>query len=259
VLNRWYSRAPADFARIYNRAMLQDLSVSKVRNQYEHHVRLHGPDAFSVYKAVISVPFDDPQNVYGPIRNMIEATALKLGIKLYRLGEELTSPSGKARRAKSAKTRKLYKSLVRRTSQEEQANAIRTRMMEALLVLAPPLGSVALKVNGDFEASEYLVDTEDDFNLAVQRTMPTSPIADTEPKLGFRVWSPKTSRTKLTDDGFISEAFLIWRGPFPKPFDPQCSNGKLAIDLLCNLHFSMNAGGASACKETQLRCQQYTF
>jgi hypothetical protein len=212
-----------------------------------------------VYKAVFSVPFDDPEDVYGAIRNIIEVMARKLDIKLYRLEEESTSPSGKARKAKSAKTRKLYKILVRKASQEERANAIRSQTIEAFPVMAPPLGSVALRVDGEFEASEYLVDTEDDFNLATQRTMPTSPIAGTEAKLGFRVWSPKTSRTKLTDDGFVSEAFSIWRGPFPKPFDPQCSNGKLAIDLLCNLHFSMNAGGASACKETQLRYQQYTF
>lgn len=163
--------------------------MSRVRDQFESHIRLHGPKAFIVYKAVFSIPFHDPEELYRPQRDLIEDTAMELDIELYRLQEEVTSPSGRAKTAKCAKTRKLYRSLVRRASREEQFLADRAPALEESPTPSPSIGSgIALNNNTSFEDVEYLVDAEDELEptpLAVGRPAATS---NASAQLAFRVF-----------------------------------------------------------------------
>ena len=134
VLWRWFRRDIPGFAKVFNAAFGLSLSTSKIRDQYESYLRLHGPEAFLVYKGVMAVPFEDSEGVYDEIRRNIAATAFSLDIDIQKLEEETVSPLGRARNAKSRKTRMLYKSLVRRASQEEKARAVQMPTIDKVSV-----------------------------------------------------------------------------------------------------------------------------
>lgn len=163
--------------------------MSRVRDQLESYVRLHGPKAFIVYGAVFSIPFHDPEGSYKPQRDLIENTARELDIELYRLQEEVASPSGRAKTAKCAKTRKLYRSLVKRASRKEQFSAVRVPILEESPAPSPSIGGgIALNNNTSFEDVEYLVDAEDALEpipLALGRPAATS---NASAQLAFRVF-----------------------------------------------------------------------
>ncbi|KAH8726812.1 hypothetical protein GQ44DRAFT_612716 [Phaeosphaeriaceae sp. PMI808] len=97
---------------------------------------------------------------------------------------------------------------------------------------------------------EYFSDTEDypsegRTSKAFYQNLVSSSSVDSSPKLGFRVWSPHTSKTTFTEeDGFKSQMFTLWKGKLPPPFQLE-GQGKQAIDILLNIHFCMS-GGASA-------------
>ncbi|KAF1942174.1 hypothetical protein EJ02DRAFT_422411 [Clathrospora elynae] len=111
VLWRHYTRHTANFAENFNAAFCLELSMSKIRDQFEDYIRLHGAKAFPMYHEVfVAVTFEDPHGVYDEMRNMIELTAQDLGIELHRLDGEAMSPSGQAAKAKSMLTRNNYKS-----------------------------------------------------------------------------------------------------------------------------------------------------
>jgi hypothetical protein len=197
--------------------------MSKIRDQFENYLRLYGPDAFPVYKAVFSIPFDDPQDVYGWVRDVIEATAEKLGIEVHRLEQEVTSPAGRARRAKSVITRRLYKRLVRRASQERLAITHPKAVAQNPSPEVQILGQMALRTNVRLDAEEYLTDAEDFFKPITPPTKPSPPASTDAPKLGFRVWDAQSKTTFSPDHGFVSEAFRIWKGPYPQPSAPPAS------------------------------------
>jgi hypothetical protein len=238
---RWYERAPSDFARIYNHAFGQDLSMTKIRDQFENYLRLHGGLAFPVYKAIYAVPFDDPADVYGNVRQNIEATAQSLDIDLRRRQEEATSPSGGARRAKSQKTRRLYKSLVRRASQEERSKAVQMQPVEPVMPRRPSLGRTTLVTDTESDMIERFSDTEDSSAPDVKLPERKDPSEDVMPKLGFRVWD-EDSKTKFTERGFESAAHLLWRGDPIPPFNADTQLGKAALNLFTNIHLSMSGG-----------------
>jgi hypothetical protein len=193
------------------------------------------------------VPFDDPENKHELLRNIIDANAEHLGIKLERLTEEVRSPSGGAAKAKSQSTRKLYKSLVKKASQEAKAKAVQLPAVEKLSIQVQSLGGVTLSTGDDFDTSELLADMEDDTSLSVPSTPSSTVPPYADPRLAFRVWDAN-SRVRFTEEhGFVSEAHGLWRGPYLPPFDPETEQGQKAIAFLTNLHLSMS-GGASACK-----------
>ncbi|KAH7073382.1 hypothetical protein FB567DRAFT_633216 [Paraphoma chrysanthemicola] len=249
VLNRWFCRCPITFAQIYNVRFGQDLKIAKVRNQFENYMRLHGEKAFPVFRAVFSVPFDDPDNIYNETRRDIETIAKHLDIDLQLLKEEVPSPTGLAQKAKSIKTRKLYRQLVRKASREGKAPAVQSPRVDTVRSTLPTMGSMTIGASN--ETAEILCDTEDSSQLRpmkdVELVETTSTNSITEPTLGFRVWSTTSSRTRFTEqDGFISEAFAsVWKGELPPPFSRE-GEGAQAIKLLTNWHLSMSGGGASA-------------
>jgi hypothetical protein len=242
---RWFVRAPTDFARIYNHVFGQELAMSKVRDQFENYLRLHGPDAFVVYRSVFGVPFNDPESVYGKVRNVINVAALELDIDIHRLVEEEPLPSGRARKAKSLKTRRLHKILVER-ARREATMTVQLAAVEDCHAYLPVLDRMTLNTSGKPEVEEFLTDTED-MQPPSRPAATHRPNLPETPALGFRVWDNTNSKSKFCEEqGFVSQAFSIWKGPYPQPFSSESDDGKLAISLLCNLHFSMISGGASA-------------
>tara|TARA_R110002003_G_scaffold645_9_gene21013 strand:- start:10405 stop:10995 length:591 start_codon:yes stop_codon:yes gene_type:complete len=188
---------------------------------------------------------------------MIEATAKDLDIDLERLEEEARSPSGRGRKAKSAKkvhstlsqlvqiansnrTRKIHRQLVRKASREEKAQAVQRPLTGNGSIIPPLLGGVTLGTTVEFDTSELLCNVEDCTSPEVQPlghvvdVAPTIP-SNTDATLGWRVWDA-SSRTKFTEEGgckwlrprssqrltatVTSEAFVIWRGPFPVSHEP---------------------------------------
>jgi hypothetical protein len=140
---------------------------------------------------------------------------------------------------------------VRKASREEKAQVVQRPLVANASILPPLLGGVTLGTTAEFDASELLCNVEVCTNPEVQpmehlvHVAPTSFPPNTEATLGFRVWDV-CSRTIYTEEGgFTSEAFVIWRGPFPPPFTPV-GEGEQAIKLLTSWHLSMSAGGASA-------------
>jgi hypothetical protein len=177
-----------------------------------------------VYKHVYSVPFDDPEGKYEALRSITETTAASLGIELCRLAEEVKSPSGKARTAKSPKTRRLYRSLVRRAFEEERFAAAQVFPVPAQkqpLVSRSILGGVTLSTDEEFEASEILVET-------AENPSPCSPLSERlycdrtgRQNLAFRVWDADKCHWTAFDecDGFVSGKMTLHQArPFPEPF-----------------------------------------
>jgi hypothetical protein len=246
VIWRWYARAPSEFTSIWNHIFGQDLSMSKVRAQFESFIRLFGPEAFPVYRAVFSVPFNDPLETYSKHRELVETTAMELDIELHRLSAELTSPSGRAKTAKCTKTRKLYRSLVKKASREERARSAQAPIVEYSPIPVLVFGGVALTTDVEFQTSEYLVDSEDSFELTTPATGRT--FCTGTPQLAFRVFD-LCSGTSYTDGHFIAGVFAGVAtkpgGRLPPPFDPETDEGRRAIRVTCSSHFN-NRGGPSA-------------
>jgi hypothetical protein len=225
--------------------------------RFENYLRLHGPKAFVVYKAVFSIPFNDPRGEYAPIREVIENAARRFGIRLHRLQEEHVFISGEARKAKSPKTRRLYRQLVRRASQEMRVGAMYTPTPAPaptptrIPISIPLLGNVALTTDADFEQSEHLVDVEEQLN---PRKMSTG---SCQPTLAFRVWDSNSRANHSLQNGFVSEAFQMWKGSFPDPFQPDGA-GKQALTILMNIHLSMKGGSSAFVSTTTSLLQALT-
>jgi hypothetical protein len=195
VLNRFYAREPRSFAQIFNKFFGSDLPMHKIRNRFDSYLRLFGPNAFMTYRAVfLSVPFADPEDKYGAIRRTIERTASCLGIILQRLKEEILSPSvGKGRTARSPKTRKTYRALVRKASREAKAGPVQMPEVPQSPTTVPRLGGYAVATDIDSDSSEDIVDLETP--SVCRKSFETMFDGhDTLPKLAFRVWD-KVSKT----------------------------------------------------------------
>jgi hypothetical protein len=173
-----------------------------------------------VFKGVFSRAFAHPSQRYSTLQNTIERTALSVKIDIYRLIKEVFSPLGTARTAKSPKTRKLYRALVRKALEERSSPAqILLATQPSLPIAIPILGSLAVTTDVDTDTSEYLVDIEtpsphDNPETAMYNAY------NVPPKLGFRIWDVN-SKAKLTERGFVGEVFgKIWRGPVIAPPNP---------------------------------------
>jgi hypothetical protein len=164
------------------------------------------------------------------------------------LQEEHVFPSGEARTARSPKTRKLYRQLVRKAAQEMRVEATHnppTPTPTRVPITIPLLGNIALTTDAKSEQSEYLVDADVEEHQSPGTHAPMKkPMKFGEPTLAFRVWDSDSRAKFSTQNGFVSEAFQMWKGPFPEPFQPDRA-GKQALTILMNIHLSMK-GGSSA-------------
>jgi hypothetical protein len=125
-----------------------------------------------------------------------------------------------------------------------------------LPLLIPLLGKVALTMDADFEQSEYLVDVEEQLSPLIQgpRRMSTE---TRQPTLAFRVWDSNSRAKHSLQNGFVSEAFQMWKGPFPEPFQPDGA-GKQALTILMNIHLSMEGGSSTFISTTTSLLQAFT-
>ncbi|KAL6151255.1 hypothetical protein ACJBU6_10243 [Exserohilum turcicum] len=253
VLYRWYNNAdPSTIPKVFNAVTGLSLRLSVVRYQFESHILLYGGRAFPEFARVMSVPFDDPEGRYDEIRGIIEDTAAEPGINLPRRETEVHFTSGTARYAKSPRTRRTYRALVRKATQQEKEKARIARMSQ--LVELPAcrqpasipyrLGRIDISMHPDQMDKETWSDVED--SPSSSPLAPITPGTRTPPavrNIAFRVWDAN-SRTAFTEEsGFVSQAFTIWRNEYPPPFSPD-GQGRQALMIFTNLHLSLT-GGAS--------------
>jgi hypothetical protein len=188
----------------------------------------------------MSSPFV-PQEKYAAVLKAIESAGREIGIRVQRLQDEYVFPSGEARTARSPKTRRLYRSLVRRASQDRTIGAMYTQMQTEPPAKIPALGNIAMTTDAKFEESEHITDAEDHQDPHDDELEKMSTDA---PRISFRVWDSNSRTSFSLTDGFISEAFKTWRGKLPEPFQPEGA-GKQALRILLNTHLSMFSGGSS--------------
>ncbi|KAH7405833.1 hypothetical protein DE146DRAFT_424561 [Phaeosphaeria sp. MPI-PUGE-AT-0046c] len=235
---RWYQRNLRDFARVFNEHFGLSLKQRQITTRFESHLRLYGPRAFKVYRSVFAVPFDDPQDTYRGVRRRIESIASENLIPLCRLEVEQVSPSGRARMAKSRSTRRIYRSFVKKASEEERLVPAR----DDIQVAPRSFGRVALRT-AELESSEYFTDSEEvvGTSLASDNAFETSSSrSDEMPSLAFRVYDANSKGGVNSDNGsIISEGLALWNGP-----TPPAPNGHI-VDILLNNHMSMTTGGTS--------------
>ncbi|KAF2752311.1 hypothetical protein M011DRAFT_455104 [Sporormia fimetaria CBS 119925] len=231
ILNRWYERSPHAFTAIFNNITGLELSQRKVTAQFEQHLQLYGRLAFAEYDEVFfKVPFNDPQNVFQDMRNVIEHAAADSNISLNRRQSELRSPQGNAARAKSLITRGRYNPLVRLNS---------ARSSQSSTQPTPPSSGRSIRVQSE---EEHIVDVGDSPHCPSTPLTPSTPSSNSHdslpqtpfpmrqsrqflavpsvkaprrpeaatPALAFRVWSESGSRAKFNPEkGFISEFFAM--------------------------------------------------
>lgn len=244
ILYRWYEDGDVTtIPKVFNAITGLNLRLHVIRYQFESHLILYGGRAYPEFDRAMKVPFHDPEHKYDEIHAIIEDTASESGIDLSRRINEVSYTPGLARTAKSPKTRKHYKSLVRRAlkREKEKKRALRTLSPEALPVRDLQLGGMTL---AEKEEEGIWSDVDGYHTPPITPTQPTLRTPPGRNCIAFRVWDAN-SRTMFDDEtGFVSQAFSIWRGEFPPPFSPD-GQGQQALMLLTNLHLSMS-GGASA-------------
>jgi hypothetical protein len=136
----------------------------------------------------MSSPFV-PQEKYAAVLKAIESAGRKIGIRVQRLQDEHVFPSGEARTARSPKTRRLYRSLVRRASQHRRIGETEPP------VKIPALG-IAMTTDAKFEESEHITDAEGP-GICAPEEMSTK-----QPTLAFRVWDADSRAKFSLQDGF---------------------------------------------------------
>lgn len=240
VMNRWYSGRDRTaelevFAKLFNSITRLSIPPKRVRIQFENHLRLYGGEAYPVFARVFSVPFDDPEGRYAKIRALIEAQAVTLGLDLQQRQRDSTVRAGTAKFAKSPKTRKFYKSLVRRASQEAEWHANQVAGTENIVGSSHSMATISKAVCiPDQEDWEIVTDVEQSPAPVVDSGEVPKP-ASARPHLTFRVWDA-TNRTKFVYGSFVAQTFVDWPRPFPAPIalDDPSEAGK----ILTVLHLS---------------------
>lgn len=204
VLYRWY-HAPdrTVIPQVFNSITSLNLRHNIIKIQFENHIRLYGRKAFREFERVFhSVPFQDPMGRYEEIKSIIEATAQNLGIPLCKREVETKFPSGRAARAKSEHTRKIYRTLVRQASQNSRPQGSKwpSRLESSSPMSA--LGGFPTATREKFADSESLVDEDAEVSPASRVCEVTaSPVKSFDtPCLAFRAWDA-SSRTVFRDGG----------------------------------------------------------
>ncbi|KAJ4326366.1 hypothetical protein N0V94_000041 [Neodidymelliopsis sp. IMI 364377] len=221
VMNRWYcARDRATelliFAKIWNAITGLDIRPHIIRNQYENHLRLFGGEAYPELGRVFATPFHDPDGRYAEIRTLIESEAETLGLNLQRRGIDTTIPSGKAKFARSPRTRSIYKALVRKVSRGAKREAVGTSISQDIATSTRSIVTAAIAVRPAFD-DDWEIVTNVENSPAPRTNNVHSPIfVSQKPHLSFRVWDA-SSRTRYVDGNFVAQTFVDWPRPFPPP------------------------------------------
>ncbi|KAF2257625.1 hypothetical protein CC78DRAFT_622481 [Lojkania enalia] len=199
-LYRWFDSSTDTTAipRIFNTLTSLNLKYSTIRRQFEDSMVLFGPDAYPELRIFYSA-FDDPR--YEDILAMISSEAKKLKIHLpRRLGDVDFGPAfGKARRARSKRTRERYNDLVRR------AQLLAAQTSRSLSQRSTAFGGCLL-------ASQDVTDqfvVADENAKSIQRIRRSRYETFTPNMyLAFRIWVDGENWTIYNpNDGFISARF----------------------------------------------------
>jgi hypothetical protein len=160
---------------------------SKIIAQW-NYLRFYGPHAFSVYRAVFAVPFDDPEGRYGALRSKIERMASSLGISLQRLEheEDISKKAGKGKLSKSPIVRRRHRALVK-ASRETRMCPVQMPEVAQSPITIPRLGGYPVTTDIDSDSSEDIVDSEIP-STCHQTFGPAFRSHKNVPKLAFRVW-----------------------------------------------------------------------
>ena len=221
VLYRWYNDPEAlNITKIFNSIAGVDLRAQVIRVQFHSHLRLYGSEVYSEYSRVYDVPFDDPEEHYSDIRNTIEATAKDLNIDLQKRQVECEFNSGWAKFAKSPRTRRRYKLLVRQ-ARKERKEATRTPPTAVQSpVYTCSLGGMPLFFDDEYDEREVLTDVDEQPSVVVKPNTSRPRLPTTLPHLAFRCWDESNGHSATYNVGFIAKAFVDETGPLPAPMSP---------------------------------------
>jgi hypothetical protein len=236
ILYRWYQADhPTTIPQVFNSITDLNLRHTTIQTQFED-LKRYGGRAFPEFGQVMAIPFNDLEGHYDEIHGIIEDASRDLGVYLPRRKFEVKFNLGTAQFAKSSRTRRVFKSRVRRAAQkerkQEQELVVQMPDLGNLSIHAPALGSTTLSWN----RGEAFLDAEDfvDGEASPIASSNASPMIQrrsslpTSHHVAFRVWDAN-SRTDFTEEqGFTPEG-----------------EGMQAIKLLTNRHLSKK-GGASA-------------
>jgi hypothetical protein len=216
VLNRWYCAQDRAselliFARIWNSITGLNVRSHVIRNQYDH-LCLYGGEAYPEFGRVFATPFHDPNGRYADIRTLIKIEAETLGLSLQRRDMDKKNPSGKAKFARSPKTRSFYKALVRRATQEAKRGAPRIPVAFSTRSIATGAMAACPPLDDDWEIITNIEDSPTPRSNNGDRPA----LALQKPHLTFRVWDA-SSRTRYVDGDFVAQTFVDWPRPFPPP------------------------------------------
>ena len=214
IMYRWYDDTdPTAISKTFNAITGLNLRHRVIRNQFESYISLYGGRAFPEYQRVMAIPFHDPGRRYDDIRNIIDETAVEFCIDLQRRMVDVKFNAGQARSAKSPKTRKHYRDLIRRATIKERERALRRpqsiepqpgpELEPELPVQACMLGKTTLARSFGWEYEEAWSDVEDSLNsTSLSPGTPSRSPPDTR-HVGFRVWD-EDSRTMFSDELGVS-------------------------------------------------------
>ena len=218
IMYRWYDDTePTAISKTFNAITGLNLRHRVIRSQFENYILLYGGRAFPEYQRVVAIPFHDPRGRYDEIRNIIDETAVEFGIDLPRRMADVKFNAGQARSAKSPKTRKHYRDLIRRATIKERERARRRpqsiepqpelesepELELELPVQACMLGQTTLIRSFGWEDEEAWSDVEDSLNsMSLSPGTPSRSPPGTR-YVGFRVWD-EDSRTMFSDESGVS-------------------------------------------------------
>ncbi|KAF2109179.1 hypothetical protein BDV96DRAFT_240585 [Lophiotrema nucula] len=205
ILYRWY-RCRDDYqttetiSTLFNVITGLSLRHRVIKQQFKDHLCLYGASAYPEFaRAFVQTPFNDPNGQYARMHKIIEDEAQKNGIELRRREEDVRFENGKAARAKSEYTRRIYKRLVRTASQSSQSSL----EGPSGLCSQRPLHGSAILVNPGDEVDNF-VDVEDEATSSSATAC--VPAQRSRPHLAFRIFNGD-NKTVLKSFGFQAARF----------------------------------------------------
>lgn len=208
LLYRFYDgpNASETIPRVFNAATRLQLRPQKIRNHFNNHLCLFGRAAVLEFKVVFNAPFRCKTS-FIEFHNLIESKILALEVDLRRRDREITFKEGWARTAKSPRTRRTYKSRVKRVLQQERVNTFfRKEIVEKQHIIPEQIvpdhvvAEVPLRVNKHGRPAFIPYST---VNRSSERKR-------TSPVLAFRVWHGDSACKYIPSEGFLSQVSGIY-------------------------------------------------
>lgn len=236
ILNRfYYSDDVLAIPKVFNAIAGLELRHRTIKNYFENHMCLFGPESFRVFSRTLSVPFDNPQAHYADILATIDQTANNLNLNLRRRSVDPEFVSGKATKSTSPHIRKNYTTLVEKAQQEERDETANALIVEEFAAAMQSLGVMSRALKIPFQDNEEFITDAEQSPRCLLNSIDPPKISSSKPHLTFRVWD-SANRTKFIDGNFVAQTFVDWPRPFPAPIPLKDSSN--AGKILTVLHLS---------------------